>query len=103
MLPSNIKDSSIYDTFDQSIKSPYYPDEKTYSRSDVDKQNYPYYQYENMYPVESLYETWISKLHIIDKELSSEFAVRFHSLDSSFVPFIYYVLFEFRRLSIRYT
>jgi hypothetical protein len=71
----NIKDSSIYDTFDPSIKSPYYPDEKMYSPLDIDKQQNTYYQYENTYPTESLYETWISKLHIIDKELSSEFAV----------------------------
>ncbi len=57
---------------------PYSADEKMYSPIDVDKQHYMYYQYENTYPVESLYETWISKLHIIDKELSSEFAVSLH-------------------------
>jgi hypothetical protein len=84
---STLKESLVYDTFEPPSHSLYEvmdsippppqpfirtPDYDEYSKViNISSAS----QTERSYSIETLYELWLAKLHIIDKELASEFSV----------------------------
>lgn len=84
---SNLKESLVYDTFEPPSHSLYecmdsippppqpfiqQPNNDEYSKTiNISSPS----QTDRSYSIETLYELWMAKLHIIDKELANEFAV----------------------------
>lgn len=82
---SNLKESLVYDTYDPPTQSQYEaldtmvqakpPLPSTIIIEEPSKAIEMLKPPDRSYSVESLYETWLAKLHIIDKELANEFSV----------------------------
>jgi hypothetical protein len=84
---STLKESLVYDTFEppshslyevmDSIPPPPQPFIQTPNNDEYSKviNISSASQTERSYSIETLYELWLAKLHIIDKELASEFSV----------------------------
>jgi hypothetical protein len=81
-MMSNLKESLVYDTYQSPSQSVYEaidampPPPQQYSQQSNDYSKTTN-QNDRSYSIENLYETWLAKLHIIDKELANEFSVIF--------------------------